>query len=83
MIGIHVVHRRLAEIYLKAQKLGSYDCLSDEDQMDMHHCLRINADLVRRLDELKNLAFIAHQAGDMEWEQDICRQIDQLEAKLI
>lgn len=83
MIGIHVVHRRLAEIYLKAQKLGSYDRLSNEEQMDLYHCLRINADLVRKLDELKNMAFIAHQAGDMEWEQDICQQIDELEAKLI
>ncbi|CRF28815.1 Uncharacterised protein [Mycobacterium tuberculosis] len=83
MIAIHPVHRRLAEIYLKAQKLGSYDRLSSKEQMDLYHCLRVNADLVRKLDELKNMAFIAHQAGDMEWEQDICQQIDELEANMI
>jgi hypothetical protein len=83
MIAIHPVHRRLAELQEKADRLGGYDRLSPLEQMDLHHCLRVNAKLVRRLDELKNLAFIAHATGDFAWEQELCRQIDELEAKLI
>ena len=83
MIGIHPIHRRLAELQLIAERRGGYDHLTIREQMDLHHCLQINANLVRRLDELKQLAFVAHCAGDMEWEQEICRQIDEMEAKML
>lgn len=83
MIGIHPVHRRLAELQLIAERRGGYDQLTVREQMDLHHCLQFNAKLVRRLDELKQLSFIAYQAGDLEWEQEICRQIDELEAKMM
>lgn len=83
MIGIHPIHRRLAELQEKAERMGGYDRLTDREWQDVKHCLQINAKLVRRLDELKNLAYIAHATGDYAWEQDICRQIDELEVKLI
>lgn len=83
MIGIHVCHRRLAELQLIAERRGGYDRLTAAEQMDLHHCLRVNAQLVRKLDELKQLSFIAYQAGDMDWVAEVCRQIDELEAKMI
>ena len=83
MIGIHVVHRRLAELTLKAMRLGGYHKLTIAEQKDLEHCLKVNASIVTKLDELKNLAFIAHCAGDTEWEQEICARIDRLEATII
>lgn len=83
MIGIHPVHRRLAELTEKAERLGGYDRLSPMEQQDLRHCLLANAKLVRRLDELKNLAYIAHISGDMEWVQEVCQRINELEEKLI
>ena len=83
MIGIHPIHRRLAELQLKAERLGGYFQLSLMEQTELHHCLKVNAALVQRLDELKQLAFVAHCSGDLEWEQEICRQIDELEAKMM
>lgn len=83
MIVIHPVHRRLAEIQDKVQKLGGYRYLSAGEQLEIHHCLRENLTLVRKIDELKNLAFVAHCAGDMEWEQEICAELDDMEARLI
>lgn len=83
MIGIHFVHRRLAEIDHKAVQLGGYNRLPPDDQIELRHCLIANAKLVRKLDELKQLAFIAHLADDMDWQQDICSQIDELEVKLL
>lgn len=44
--------------------------------------LRLNHDLVYRLDGLKEIAFHAHQMGDMDWQMDICKQIEELEAQL-
>ena len=83
MIGIHPVHRRLAELHLLAEKKNGYDRLTPAELTELYICLRVNAELVRRLDELKNLAFVAHCAGDHEWEQDICRQIDALEVTML
>ena len=83
MIGIHPVHRRLAELQLIAERRGGYDQLTIREQMDLHHCLQVNANLVRRLDELKQMSFIAYQAGDLEWVQEVCQKIDELEAKMI
>jgi len=83
MIVIHPVHRRLAELQAKVQKLGGYRYLSASEQLEIHHCFRENLNLIRKIDELKNLAFIAHYAGDTEWEQEICAELDELEARLI
>ena len=83
MIAIHPVHRRLAEIHLQAQKAGGYQKLPFSVQMEFNQCITANANLVMRLDELKNLAFVAHCAGDAEWEQEVCRKIDELEARMI
>ncbi len=83
MIAIHPVHRRLAELQLKAERLGGYFRLPPWEQNEIYHCLRINATLVQKLDGLKQLAFHAHEMGDMEWQQEICRKIDELEATMI
>jgi len=83
MIGIHPVHRRLAELTIIAEQKKGFDRLSAAELTELYMCLRLNAKLVRRLDELKNLAFVAHCAGDHEWEQDICRQIDALEVTML
>lgn len=52
------------------------------EQREVEHCVRVNADLVVRLDHLKGLAFQAHCVGDMEWQQEICAKIEELEAKM-
>lgn len=81
VVGIHPVHRRMAELFEKVS-VGGYAGLSVKDQQDLHHCMVVNSKLVRKLDELKNLAFVAHCSGDLEWEQDIQRQIETIEVTL-
>ncbi|MFC3768332.1 hypothetical protein [Paenibacillus sp. GCM10012303] len=82
MIGIHPIHRRLAQIQFKAEVVG-YDQLTQEDQVELRHCLIVNGQLVRRLDELKQLSFIAYTVDDRDWQHEICKQIEELEAKMI
>lgn len=79
MIAIHPVHRRLAELHLIATKRS----WTQAEIVEVHQCMMANAALVIRLDELKQLAFAAQIGGDMDWVQEICRQIDELEAKMI
>ena len=79
MIGIHPVHRRLAELELVQRKRR----WTQTEILEVQHCLRVNANLVRRLDELKQLAFHAYEMGDMDWHNDLCRQIDEVEATMI
>ncbi|MDQ0063413.1 DUF7667 family protein [Paenibacillus harenae] len=83
MIGIHPVHRRLAELTHKAKLLGGYHFLLQDEKLELDHCLAVNFDLVFKLDCLKSLAFVAHDSGDMGWQQDICAKIEQVESKLL
>lgn len=79
MIGIHPVHRRLAELHL----IATHRPWTRSEVIEVHQCLRINADIVQRLDGLKQLAFQAHLVGDYEWKQEICAKIDAIEATMI
>jgi hypothetical protein len=81
VIGVAAIHRRLAELQLKATKLGGWNKLDPLDQTDLHHCLRHNASMIQRLDELKQLSYIAYCAGDINWHHEICREIEKQEDK--
>lgn len=80
MIAIHPIHRRLAELSMKARRMGGWRKLPPDEQTELEQCLRANEALVFRLDALKSLAFLAHTMDDFEWEKEICRKIDELEA---
>lgn len=80
-IGIHPVHRRMAELFLKHDNLCNlYENLSAAEFVEFGQCLRRNADLVCKLDELKQLSFVAHLADDEQWKQELGEKIKQLEA---
>lgn len=79
MISVHPVHHRLAELTVKAERIGSFDKLPVEEQTELFQCLKANTELIRRHEGLKQLSFIAWQTNDTEWHFDICRQLDELE----
>ncbi|MFD0710580.1 hypothetical protein [Paenibacillus sp. GCM10027626] len=81
-IGIHPVHRRLAELTEKALRIGNWQQLPMQEQKEVEHCIRINAKIVRKHDELHQLLKIAYAMNDVEWQHDICRQIEQLEKSM-
>lgn len=76
MFGIHSVHRRLAELTEKAERLGGYNKLSVNEQRDISHCLRVNAKVTREIDTLLQLSFIAYLANDTEWQMELCERLD-------
>lgn len=77
-ILIHLVHRRLAELHLASEKR----CLTKGEKKEMTHCLIRNADLVRELDELKQLSQLAYEMGDMEWHRELCERIKKIRSSV-
>lgn len=83
MIGIHPVHRRLAELYEKAERVGGFASLSEDEQRDLRHCLTANANLVFTFDKLSDLSTLASMTNDQEWQFEICSRIDKLGFKTL
>lgn len=79
MLVISPVHRRLAELHIIATKRS----WTYAEAKEVHQCLQANANLVRKLDELKQLAYVAQLSGDMEWVQEICAKIEEVEATIM
>jgi len=80
-VYIHPVHRRLAEMFHKHKNLCDlHEHLSAAEFVEFGQCLKLNADLVCKLDELKQMSMIAHLANDEEWKQELGEKIKQLEA---
>lgn len=78
MISIHPLHHQLAELTVKAERIGGFDRLPVEEQTELFHCLQANTEIIRKIEGLKQLSFIAWQTNDTEWHFDICRQLDEL-----
>lgn len=81
-LQVHPVHRRLAELTLKAHHLGGYSKLSAEELTEIRDCLQVSATMIIRLDELKSLSFLAHETQDHDWQHEICSQIDEISKSL-
>ncbi|WP_339271473.1 hypothetical protein NYE54_08285 [Paenibacillus sp. FSL K6-1330] len=74
---IHPVHRRMTElsIILNNRKLTS------SEQLELVHCLKVNADLVQQTEGYKEAAYAAHTAGNMDLVQHFSEKLDEMEAK--
>lgn len=78
MITIHPTHRRLAELYLQY----AAGTLQDIQAAELLHFLKLNAKLVQDIDGLKEAAYAAQCAGNMDLVQHFCQLIDEMEAAL-
>lgn len=79
VIGIHPVHRKLAQIFELSTRLNGKTILGAAEWQLMMPLLKQNYELVRQLDELKQLSFIAYELGDHEWLMEISTKIESLE----
>lgn len=83
MIAIHPVHRKLAQIVQMCLDQQGNLLIGNVELQLILKLLRENHDLVFKLDGLKEIAFHAYEMGDTDWQHDLCRQIDELEAQMI
>ena len=83
MIAIHDIHRKMAQITLMSTNRDGDTVIGEPEIRLLIPLLRQNLELVRRLDELKHLSYQAYLMGEFDWMNDICAEIDALEATLI
>lgn len=76
-IMVHPVHRRMAELLSKMQA----GTLSIFEASEMMHCLRVNADLVHKIDGYKEAAYAGQVIGNMDLVQHFAAKLDEMEAK--
>ncbi|WP_068783186.1 DUF7667 family protein [Paenibacillus phocaensis] len=76
-IMIHPVHRRMAELFRKMQD----GTLNVFEASEMMHCLRINTDLVHKIDGYKEAAYAGQVVGNMDLVQHFAAKLDEMEAK--
>lgn len=78
MIDIPKVNRDLARItYMSIDKDGRL-VIGEPELRLLAPLLFQNLHLVRRFDELQGLSHIALAAGDLEWTNEICAQMERL-----
>lgn len=73
-MGILPIHERLAELWTYREKRP----LTGEEQADFEHCLAYNAAYIRRRANLYNMSLLASMAGDVEWQHELCLEIDKM-----
>lgn len=81
-IAIHPIHRKLAEVFFLARNANGVFEIDEVVERQLESLLRQNFRMIQRLDELKNLSQIAYENNEIEWQHDICRNIEQLEQDL-
>lgn len=73
------VHKRMAELWLK--KTSGHD-LTREEMSELKICMDANMRMVFKLARLENLSLCASITNDMDWQHEICSQIDRMEESM-
>jgi len=79
VIGIHSIHRKLAVIWEMNTDIKGNTVIGAPQMQQIIPLLRQNYELVRKLDELKQLSFLAYEMGDHDWLMDLSAKIETLE----
>jgi hypothetical protein len=82
VVGIHPLHRKLAEIWAMHTDVKGNTVIDMVLMQQIIPLLKQNYELVRQLDELKQLSFVAYETGDHDWLMAISERIEVLEQEL-
>lgn len=82
-IGIHAAHRRMAEIMHMCTDARGVTIIGPVEIKLLLPLLRKNLELVRTLDEQKELSFVAYLTGDTAWQHELSQRIEDLELELL
>lgn len=69
------IHQRLAELWL-VNKRGR---LTPEEMQEVSDCLAANATYVWNMVYLENTSLMASMTKDVDWQHEICRDIEELQ----
>ncbi|MEB3103116.1 DUF7667 family protein [Ferviditalea candida] len=68
-------HQRLAELWT----LNKRRPLTPEEMTEVQHCLSLNTKYVWEMAYLENMSLIASMTNDVDWQHEICIEIDRIE----
>lgn len=77
-MGVAPIHQRMAELWVKNQKVG----LDENEMMELNQCLAANVKLCWEMAYLENMSLMASMTNDVDWQHEICLEIDKLEKKI-
>lgn len=69
-------HQRLAELWT----INKRRQLTPEEMEEVQHCLSENVKYVWRLAYLENQSLLASMTNDVDWQHEICVEIDQVQS---
>lgn len=73
-MGMLPVYERMAELRIIQRRKK----LTDAELRELEHCLDMNADYCYRLSQLYNLSLVASITEDVDWQHELCREIEKL-----
>ncbi|GIP14363.1 hypothetical protein J40TS1_00050 [Paenibacillus montaniterrae] len=82
VVGIHPLQRDLARIWEMNTDVKGNTVIDAAFMQQIIPLIKRNYELVRQLDELKQLSFLAYVMEDYGWLQDIVQRIEELEQEL-
>lgn len=74
MTGLKAFHQRLAELHVISKRRG----LTADEQQEMACCLHLNAEYAFSMAYLENMSLVASLVHDVDWQFEICLDIEEL-----
>lgn len=74
MTGLKAFHQRLAELHLISKRRE----LTEGEQQEMAICMHQNAEYALSMAYLENMSFVAGLVHDVDWQFEICLDIEEL-----
>jgi hypothetical protein len=72
MLGIH---QRIAELWSASKRRT----LTDQEVMEFDQCHAVNAKFCWKMAYLENMSLLASLTNDVDWQHEICRDIEAME----
>lgn len=73
-IGVLPIHQRLAELWTANKRRQ----LTPEEMSEVQHCLSENSKYCWKVAYLENASLMASMTNDVDWQHEVCREIDEL-----
>lgn len=74
-MNVKPFHQRLAELYV----INKRRPLTTEEMLELQHCLAANVHYCWEMAYLANMSLLASMTNDVDWQHEICAEIDALE----
>lgn len=74
-MGVMPIHQRLAELWT----INKRRQLTPKEMDEVQHCLSMNMKYCWELAYQENLSLLASMTNDVDWQHEICLEIDRIE----